>query len=75
MAALKRYRQATKRRIYVEYLLLNEVNDRVEQAERLADVIAGYFESGVIRAMARLRSSPRSTDLSLVNAPFRRRLS
>jgi len=46
MAALKRYRQATKRRIYVEYLLLNEVNDRVEQAERLADLLYANLPGG-----------------------------
>ena len=34
------------------------------------DGIAGYFESGVIRAMARLRSSPRSTDPAPINASF-----
>ncbi|MEY4226116.1 MAG: hypothetical protein RL190_873 [Actinomycetota bacterium] len=39
MAALKRYRAATRRRVYVEYLLLDEVNDRTEQADRLADLL------------------------------------
>ncbi len=46
MASLQRYRKATKRRVYVEYLLLNEVNDRVEQAERLADLLHSSLPGG-----------------------------
>ncbi len=46
MAALQRYRKTTKRRIYVEYLLLNEVNDRVEQAERLCDLLYASLPGG-----------------------------
>ena len=46
MAALQRYREATRRRVYVEYLLLNEVNDRVEQAERLADLLHKSLPGG-----------------------------
>jgi 23S rRNA (adenine2503-C2)-methyltransferase len=46
MQALKDYRAATKRRIYIEYLLLHEVNDRVEQAERLADLLYANLPGG-----------------------------
>ncbi len=46
MAALQRYREATRRRIYIEYLLLHEVNDRVEQAERLADLLHDALPGG-----------------------------
>ncbi len=46
MAALRRYRESTRRRIYVEYLLLDGVNDRVEQAERLADLLHAELPGG-----------------------------
>ena len=46
MKALKRYRTATRRRVYVEYLLLDQVNDRVEQAERLADLLHEHLPGG-----------------------------
>ncbi len=46
MQALKDYRATTKRRIYIEYLLLHEVNDRVEQAERLADLLYANLPGG-----------------------------
>jgi 23S rRNA (adenine2503-C2)-methyltransferase len=39
MAACGRYREATRRRIFIEYLLLDGVNDRPEHAERLADLL------------------------------------
>ena len=46
MQALVRYRTATRRRVYVEYLLLDQVNDRVEQAGRLADLLHGALPGG-----------------------------
>jgi 23S rRNA (adenine2503-C2)-methyltransferase len=46
MAALKRYRAATRRRVYVEYLLLEGVNDRAEQADRLADLLHEHLPGG-----------------------------
>jgi 23S rRNA (adenine2503-C2)-methyltransferase len=46
MKSLKRYRTATRRRVYVEYLLLDQVNDRVEQAERLADLLHEHLPGG-----------------------------
>jgi 23S rRNA (adenine2503-C2)-methyltransferase len=39
MAACARYRAATRRRVFIEYLLLDGVNDRPEHAERLADLL------------------------------------
>ena len=46
MQTLKRYRTATRRRVYVEYLLLDQVNDRVEQAGRLADLLHRHLPGG-----------------------------
>jgi 23S rRNA (adenine2503-C2)-methyltransferase len=46
LQALKRYRAATRRRVYVEYLLLDQVNDRVEQAGRLADLLHDALPGG-----------------------------
>ena len=46
MRALARYREATRRRVYVEYLLLDHVNDRVEQADRLADLLHASLPGG-----------------------------
>ncbi|MEI6687875.1 MAG: 23S rRNA (adenine(2503)-C(2))-methyltransferase RlmN [Thermoleophilia bacterium] len=46
MKTLKRYRTETRRRVYVEYLLLDQVNDRVEQAERLADLLHEHLPGG-----------------------------
>jgi 23S rRNA (adenine2503-C2)-methyltransferase len=39
MAACARYRDTTRRRVFIEYLLLDGVNDAPEHAERLADVL------------------------------------
>ena len=46
MAALRTYREETRRRVYVEYLLLDRVNDRVEQAGRLADLLHEHLPGG-----------------------------
>ncbi len=39
MAACRRYREATRRRIFIEYLLLDGVNDAPEHADRLARLL------------------------------------
>jgi 23S rRNA (adenine2503-C2)-methyltransferase len=41
MAACRRYREQTNRRIFVEYLLLNGVNDSDREAGQLAGLLAG----------------------------------
>jgi 23S rRNA (adenine2503-C2)-methyltransferase len=41
LAACRRYRLATGRRVFVEYLMLDGVNDGDEQARRLAALLAG----------------------------------
>ena len=46
MATLRRYRETTRRRVYVEYLLLDGVNDRVGQAGRLADLLHEHLPGG-----------------------------
>lgn len=46
MAALVRYREARRRRIYVEYLLLEGVNDEPAQAEALAALLQEYLPGG-----------------------------
>jgi 23S rRNA (adenine2503-C2)-methyltransferase len=40
MQACRRYRERTRRRVFVEYLLLDGVNDGQEQARRLAALLA-----------------------------------
>lgn len=46
MAALVRYRRARRRRIYVEYLLLDGVNDDPAHAEALADLLEEHLSGG-----------------------------
>ncbi|MCQ2560322.1 MAG: 23S rRNA (adenine(2503)-C(2))-methyltransferase RlmN, partial [Clostridia bacterium] len=41
LAAADSYANSTKRRITYEYIMLREVNDRLEQAEQLADLLRG----------------------------------
>ena len=41
MASCRRYREKTNRRIFVEYLLLDGVNDSDREAEQLAGLLAG----------------------------------
>ena len=41
MAACRRYREKTNRRIFVEYLLLDGVNDSDREAEQLAHLLGG----------------------------------
>jgi 23S rRNA (adenine2503-C2)-methyltransferase len=41
MAACRRYRERTSRRIFVEYLLLDGVNDSNREAEQLAGLLGG----------------------------------
>ena len=41
MAACRRYREQTSRRIFVEYLLLDGVNDCDREAEQLAGLLRG----------------------------------
>jgi 23S rRNA (adenine2503-C2)-methyltransferase len=39
MDACRRYRERTRRRVFVEYLLLRDVNDRFAHADELADLL------------------------------------
>ncbi|MBC5805504.1 MAG: 23S rRNA (adenine(2503)-C(2))-methyltransferase RlmN [Candidatus Eremiobacter antarcticus] len=41
MAAARAYVAATRRKVFYEYLMLGEVNDRPEDARRLADLLGG----------------------------------
>jgi 23S rRNA (adenine2503-C2)-methyltransferase len=46
MAACRRYREATRRRIFVEYLMLDGVNDWPALADELADLLHGTAPGG-----------------------------
>jgi 23S rRNA (adenine2503-C2)-methyltransferase len=46
MAACQRYREATRRRIFVEYLMLDGVNDSPALADELADLLHGTAPGG-----------------------------
>ena len=46
MAACQRYREATRRRIFIEYLLLDGVNDAPGLADELADLLHGTAPGG-----------------------------
>lgn len=46
MRALARYREERRRRVYVEYLLLDEVNDSPAQANALADLLHKRLPGG-----------------------------
>jgi 23S rRNA (adenine2503-C2)-methyltransferase len=46
MDACRRYREATRRRIFVEYLLLDGVNDAPPLADELADLLHGTAPGG-----------------------------
>jgi 23S rRNA (adenine2503-C2)-methyltransferase len=46
MAACRRYREATRRRIFIEYLLLDGVNDWPALADELADLLHGTAPGG-----------------------------
>lgn len=41
MSAMREYGRATGRKITIEYLLIDQLNDTVEQADRLADLVKG----------------------------------
>jgi 23S rRNA (adenine2503-C2)-methyltransferase len=41
MEAMKTYQRATGRKITIEYLLINELTDTLDQADKLADLISG----------------------------------
>lgn len=41
MDAVSRYIARTRRKVFYEYLMLSEVNDRLEDARRLADLLGG----------------------------------
>jgi 23S rRNA (adenine2503-C2)-methyltransferase len=43
LAACREYVNTTRRRITIEYALIDQVNDSVEQAERLADLLEGLL--------------------------------
>jgi len=50
MAECRRYCDTTGRRVFIEYLLLNEVNDRPQDAERLAELVRdGNFHVNLIQ--------------------------
>jgi 23S rRNA (adenine2503-C2)-methyltransferase len=46
MAACQRYREATRRRIFIEYLLLDGVNDAPPLADELANLLNGTAPGG-----------------------------
>ncbi len=46
MQACRDYREQTKRRIFIEYLLLDGVNDQVEHARELADLLLREIGAG-----------------------------
>jgi len=47
MAACARYRERTRRRLFVEYLMLDGVNDAPAQAEALATLLNEHLRGGV----------------------------
>lgn len=75
LAACREWRRVRKRKVFIEYLMLGGVNDRVEQARQLAELLAprGGADGG---AAGRSGSGDRSGSAAMGSsgAPMRRRI-